>query len=254
MDATNATVVRAEKLAGCLFRLVVRPDAAPAAWRPGQFVRLSVPGPGDDPKKDARAFSFAGADGDAFEFYGVAVPDGRTSPKLGALQAGDRLWFEPKVQGFFTLDDAPAGQTDLWMVGSGAGIAPFASMVQQGAADKFERAVVVHQVRHPDHLSYGARFAAWARSGPGRAYVPVVSAPPARFVVRDGHAALFGHVGEQLDDIAKIVGRPIAAGRTLAMLCGNPDMIAEVRGHLEARGLVLHKKRTPGQVLTERYW
>lgn len=254
VEVANATVVRSEPLAGCLFRLVVRPDAPITAWKPGQFVRLAVPGDADDPKKEARAFSFAGAHGDAFEFYGVAVPDGRTSPKLAALRAGDRLWLEPKVQGFFTLDEAPAGPTELLMVGTGAGIAPFAAMVQQGATDRFERAILVHQVRHPDHLGYSAAFAAWARAKPGRFWVPIVSAPPSRLVVRDGHAALRGLIGDHLEDVERISGAPFSPGRTLALLCGNPAMIAEVRARLEIRGLALHKKRAPGQILTERYW
>ena len=254
MEVANATVVRAEALAGCLFRLVVRPDVPLASWKPGQFVRLGVPAEGADPKKEARAFSFAGAHGDAFEFFGVAVPDGKTSPKLAALKTGDRLWFENKVQGFFTLDEAPAGATDVLMVGSGAGIAPFAAMVSQGATDGFERAILVHQVRHPDHLSYGAAFAAWARAKPGRFWVPIVSAPPSRFVVRDGHAALRGLIGDHLEDVERISGAALAPGRTLALLCGNPAMIAEVRARLELRGLALHKKRAPGQILTERYW
>ena len=38
------------------------------------------------------------------------------------------------------------------------------------------------------------------------------------------------------------------------MLCGNPQMIDEVRGLLKQRDLQLSLSRRPGQVAVETYW
>ena len=253
----NATVVRREPLAGCLFRLWVRPDwdLAAAPKQAGQFVRLAVPGPdGAMLKREGRAYSYAGIVDGALEFYVVLVPGGLQTPRLAELAPGARLWCEDRFQGHFTLAGAPA-LPDLWMIATGAGLAPFVAILRDGVG-AYERAVLVHQVRSPEHLAYGAEVAAWARADGRRRYVPVVSQPGARLVARDGHAALFGRVGDAIADgrLEAVAGARFSAERSIAMLCGNPAMIDEVRALLEARGLRRHTKRALGNLLTERYW
>lgn len=254
--APNATVVRKELLAGCLFRLWVRPDwrIEEAAWEPGQFVRLAAPHPGSDFRKEGRAYSFVGANDGVFEFYVVKLEAGLQTPRLFALSEGDRLWCEAKINGHFTLSHNPPGR-ELWMVGTGAGVAPLICVIRHGDLARYERVVVVHQVRERDHLVYGAELAAWANAD-GRRYVPIVSRPGGRLVVKDGHAALFGRVGDRVRDgrLEKAAETTFGADRSVVMLCGNPDMLADVRAALEERGLARHLKRKPGQIVTERYW
>jgi ferredoxin--NADP+ reductase len=255
----NATVTRFEKLPGCLFRLWVRPDwaLAGAEWHAGQFVRLAVPRQGVELKKEARAYSFVGVDGGEFEFYVVEIEDGIQTPKLARLKVGDRLWCEHKIGGHFTLEENPAGR-DLWMIGTGAGIAPFMAMLRHGAStmSRYDRVVLVHQVRVVEHLCYGAEVCDWVRrrNGPHR-YVPVLSQPSARFTSRDGHVPLHGHVGDliQTGRLEAVAETPFDATRSIVMLCGNPEMIKQVRDLLEARGVMRHMKRKPGQIVTERY-
>lgn len=254
--AANSTVVRREVLAGCLFRLWVRPDwdLAAAPKQPGQFVRLAVPGPdGAMLKREGRAYSYAGAADGALEFYVVTVPGGLQTPRLAELAPGARLWCEDRFQGHFTLAAAPSLR-DLWMVATGAGLAPFVAIARNDVA-AYDRVVLVHQVRAPEHLSYGAELARWACADARRRYVPVVS-QGGRFAVRDGHAALIGRVGDAIADgrLERVAGASLSAERSIAMLCGNPAMIDEVRALLEARGLLRHTKRAPGNLLTERYW
>lgn len=38
------------------------------------------------------------------------------------------------------------------------------------------------------------------------------------------------------------------------LLCGNPQMVLDMVELLKARGLALHKPRTPGAIHIERYW
>lgn len=250
----NATVVRREDVAGCLFRLWIRPDVLVERWEPGQFVRLAVPAEGVEIKKQARAFSIVGISDGVFEFYGVEVPNGQLSPKLRAAAVGDRVWLENKVQGQFTLANNPPG-TEVWMFASGAGIAPFMAWLRHGDLSRYSRVIVVHQVREAAHLAYAAEVADKCTDGKFR-FVPVVSGGE-KFPYKAGHAALKGRVGGTVtvEMLEKAAGCTFEAGRSVVMLCGNPDMIQGVRERLEAeRGLKKHLKRTPGHIVTERYW
>jgi ferredoxin--NADP+ reductase len=254
----NATVVRYEALSGCLYRLWVRPDwdLSSATFEPGQFVRLGLVTGDETDKKLARAYSFVGVQDGVFEFYVVAVEGGKTSPRLGALREGDRLWCEEKIAGHFTVSRNPPGARCV-MVGTGAGIAPFLCTLRHDAEAlaAYEGVALVHQVRDPAHLEYGAELAAWAAEDDRRRYIPIVSKPPDRLTVRDGHAALHGHVQDALEDgrLERLLGGPLTAD-TVVMLCGNPDMIKAMTTALEARGLAKHKKSKPGQIVSERYW
>jgi ferredoxin--NADP+ reductase len=254
-EAANATVVRREEVADCLFRMWVRPDEPVARWEPGQFVRLAVPGEDVEIKKQARAFSIVGiADGNV-EFYGVEVAGGALSPKLRAAAVGDRIWLESKVQGQFTLANNPAG-TEVWMFASGVGLAPFMAWLRHGDLSRYSAVVVVHQVRRSAHLAYADEIAALCRADAKFRYVPVVSGDE-RFPYRAGHAALKGHIGGTIgaERLEQATGLTLSPGVSVIMLCGNPAMIQGVRERLEAeRGLKKHMKRTPGHVVTERYW
>ena len=49
-------------------------------------------------------------------------------------------------------------------------------------------------------------------------------------------------------------GTKIEDGKSQIMLCGNPDMVKDVREMLEQRGLTKNLRRTPGSISTENYW
>lgn len=255
----NATVVRHEALGGCLYRLWVRPDwdIDAKGWHAGQFVRLGIPEGVPEDRKNARAYSFAGVTDGVFEFYIVEVEGGKTSPRLNKLRADDRLWCEEKISGHFSLDRNPPGKRCI-MVGTGAGIAPFLCMVRHGgeAYSAYEQVVLVHQVRHREHLVYADELAAWAGTQDRHRYVPILSKPASRFTSLQGHAPLHGYVQDRLEDgtLDAVAGSPLSPDDTVVMLCGNPDMIKSMTAALEARGLNRHKKSRPGHVITERYW
>ena len=46
---------------------------------------------------------------------------------------------------------------------------------------------------------------------------------------------------------------PITPDDSHLMLCGNSDMIKDVRGLLETRGLRRHRRHEPGPYTTEQY-
>src|SRR5262245_13703034 len=103
-------------------------DAQLEPFAPGQFVNLALE---LDGQLVRRAYSLASAPGAPPEFYVNEVDGGAFTPALFRLQPGDRIWVEPKAQGFFSLDWLPPAE-ELWMVATGTGLAPFISMLRAG--------------------------------------------------------------------------------------------------------------------------
>ena len=67
---------------------------------------------------------------------------------------------------------------------------------------------------------------------------------------------LAGRVTEALANgsLEATAGLGISPERSHVMLCGNPDMVAEMSELLYARGLAKHRQRKPGHITTEKYW
>src|SRR3989304_5193399 len=107
-----------------LFILQVVPDGWPLPpFRPGQFAVLGLPpeaprhpmaDPTDDPPPKPgvlirRSYSIASSSADQqyLEFYLNLVRSGSLTPRLCALEVGDRLWLGPRISGPFTFDPLP---------------------------------------------------------------------------------------------------------------------------------------------------
>lgn len=257
----NATVVKQEELPGCLFRLWVQPDwdASAVEWHPGQFLRFGVPAGEDSDKKFLRAMSMVSIEDGVIELYAVAVEGGAVSPKLAALSEGDRCYAEEKITGHFTSAQLPheIGK-ELWLLGTGTGIAPFVCMLRHEPEhlSRFERIIIVHSVRSAELLSFGPEIVTHASKDSRIHYLPVVTRAEERLVVRDGHCALRKRLPMLLDEgqLERAAQSRLSAADSVVMLCGNPEMIKEMTAALEARGLARHKKRVPGNILSERYW
>ncbi len=221
-------------------------DGWSAAFRSGQYCSLvhNIGG-----ERVERHYSIASRPGDPLELYIVCVEGGALTPTLFAMAPGDGLHCVGAPRGKFTLEKVPAGR-DLWLVGTGTGLAPFLSMLRAGTpAQRFERVVLVHTVRKGEELGYRDELEAMQAASEGRLrYVPTTS--------RDEvPGALRGRVTEALDD-----GRlEAAAGCTLGahsqiMLCGNPAMLDDMKARLSGRGLELHRPHRPANVHLEKYW
>ena len=260
-----ATVVEHRPWTAGLFTLVLDRDVP---FEAGQFLTLTRDPDGD--RHTRRAYSVASAPGEPLEFYIVEVEEGAVSPGLGELRPGDTVYVSDKGKGLFTLAEVPEGATDLWMVATGTGLAPFRSMLRDGArlrnaADgtpealerdshvlrRFERIFLVYGARHSDQLGYVHELSALASCCPGRLTpLPLVSRED------PGPDALGGRVTDRLRDgsLEATAGATIEPGRSHVLLCGNPAMIKEMQAMLEERGMVRHTRRAPGHLSYEKYW
>jgi len=221
-------------------------DAPLEPFEPGQFVNLGLELGGSLVR---RSYSLASAPLAPPEFYLTALETGELSPALLKLEVGGELLVDPKPQGFFTLKWVPEA-SDLWMLATGTGLAPFLSMLRSGDVfRRFEHVVLVHGVREPSHLAYRDEIRALARGG-RLSLVPVLSRDPSALGV------VHGRIPAALTDgrLEEAAARRLTPERSHLMLCGNPAMVDDAIRALEPRGFRRHRTRKPGHITTEKYW
>jgi len=221
-------------------------DATLDPHEPGQFVNLALDLDGERVK---RAYSLANAPGTPAQLYLVSVAGGRLSPRLAALAPGDPLLADPRPHGFFLPSDVPAPR-EVWLLATGTGLGPYLAMLRAGRLIEQHHAVVlVHSVREAAHLGHRAELEGLASTSARFRYVPIVTRAPAAGVLRGRMQTLLASGG-----LESRAGLTLAPERSHVMLCGNPAMLADVGEALAARGLVKHRRRSPGHVTTEAYW
>jgi len=250
---TRQTLTEVRSWSPSLFSLRCTRDAG-FRFRAGQFVRLGV-------RKASgcivwRAYSVVSAPHDDYlEFFSIVVPGGEFTSELSRLRASDELLVEKQATGYLTLDRFPDGR-DLWLIGTGTGLAPFLSILQDLEAwERFERIVLVYSARERGELAYQELIAEL----PQREWLEGV-AEKFRYLPVVTRESVPGALGERVTALIENGELELAAGLALEpehsriMLCGNPQMIEDTRAVLKARQLNLALTRRPGQVAVENYW
>jgi ferredoxin--NADP+ reductase len=172
------------------------------------------------------------------------------SPRLVRLEPMDVVFLAPAASGTFTLAEVPDA-TNLWLLATGTGIAPFLSMLKtEQPWKRFRQIALVHAVRHAAELTYRETIAGFRARYPDQ--FRSVS-----FVSRERHpGTLPGRIPPAIEDerLERAAGLELSAGASQVMACGNPDMVTDVVEALKVRGMKKHRRRDPGQVAVEPYW
>jgi ferredoxin/flavodoxin---NADP+ reductase len=237
-------------------------------FQAGQFAVIGLPGSaarceGSDPEEVPsptdkiirRAYSIASSSLERhyLEFYVVLVESGALTPRLFALQPGDKMWLGKKITGAFTLDQVPEGH-NLVLIATGTGLAPYISMLRSQLLHTRQSKVgVLHGARHSWDLGYQNELAMVERDHSNFVYLPSITRPSGERTPWPGHTGY-------IQDIWK--NRPFASRwgfdptpeHTHVLLCGNPAMIDTMIELLGQEGFREHTKNSPGQIHLERYW
>ncbi len=255
-NQNNATVVAFENLPDCLFTIQIQPDwdIKNYMWYPGQFLRIGILDE-DHTEKALRAMTIIACENDALEFLMVAVENGVTSTRLADLQVGDRCYLEPFITGNFHSQNLPDVMgKDLWMMGTGTGIAPYISMLRYSTSilQNCRNTFLVHSVREEQHLCSSQQIITLTENCSSLLYIPVVTRGTehsARVTLRKRIPDLL--IEQKFDELTNC---SINAEQSIVLLCGDPGMIKQSTNYLKGRGLTKHRRRTPGNILTERYF
>lgn len=150
---TVETVLSVTHFTDRLFHFrITRPDAF--RFRSGEFIMIGLPK--EDGKPLLRAYSIASPFWDeALDFYSIKVPDGPLTSRLQHIKEGDEVLLGRKPVGTLVLDALKPGKR-LYMVSTGTGIAPFASLIRDPETyEKFDQVILTHTCREAAELTYG---------------------------------------------------------------------------------------------------
>lgn len=244
-------VVEVQHYTDRLFRFrITRP--ASFRFRSGEFVMIGLP---NSEKPVFRAYSIASPSWDEeLEFFSIKVPDGPLTEHLQKIQPGDTVLMRKKPTGTLVLDALLPGKR-LFLLSTGTGIAPFASVVRDPETyEKFEKVVLTHTCRQVAELQYGYDLTDIAKNDPlvgEEASEKLVHFPTTtqeespvmgRITTLIENGALTSKLGmEQLDPETDRV-----------MLCGSMAMIQDLKTMLDARGFDEGSNNRPSSYVVER--
>ena len=229
----------------------------------GQFVMIGLPvvQPDGTQKPLLRAYSIASANWEEqLEFFSIKVPNGPLTSRLQHIQPGDTLLLGRKPTGTLLIHDLHPGRT-LYLLGTGTGFAPWLAVIKDPATyERFDTIVLTHGVRNARDLAYrdyivnelprheflGDQITAKLR------YYPAATREDFMFDGRNQRGRLTDLLasGRIADDLGL---PPLDAEHDRAMICGGPQMLADFRTLLDARGFSAAPRiGVPGQYVYER--
>lgn len=203
-----------------------------------------------------RAYSIASPNHEEhLEFLSIKVQDGPLTSRLQHLREGDQILVSRKPVGTLLLDDLKPGK-NLYLFGTGTGLAPFMSMIQDpDSYARFEKVILVHGVRVVSEFAY-ADFI--TRKLPQNEFIgelvhdqliyyPTATREPFKYQGRLTDLISSGK-------LASDIGLPALDPATdRAMICGSPHMLQDLCKLLDAGGFVMSPMRgVAGDYVIER--
>ncbi|MGI9350896.1 MAG: ferredoxin--NADP reductase [Rhizobiaceae bacterium] len=222
-------------------------------FRSGEFVMIGLEG--DNGKPLLRAYSIASPSwDDELEFYSIKVPDGPLTSKLQNIKIGDHVILRPKPVGTLVLDALIPGKR-LFLLATGTGFAPFASLIRDPETfEKFDEVVVTHTCRDIAELEYSRNLIGSLSDDPligefveGKLkYYPTTTREESGNMGRITHLIDSGKVFEDLGI------QPLDPKFDRAMICGSMGFNTDVRKILEARGFEEGANSKPATFVLEK--
>lgn len=221
-------------------------------FRSGEFVMIGLP---NAEKPVFRAYSIASpAWDDELEFFSIKVPDGPLTQHLQKIQPGDTILMRQKATGTLVTDALTPGKR-LFMISTGTGIAPFASLVRDpDTYEKFEEVILTHTCRDHAELRYGEELFDQAANDP---------------LIGEVAAGRLTHYATTTREISPRMGRitrliengklcadldlpPLDPATDRVMICGSMAMLKDVKELVESLGFTEGSLSNPAEFVVER--
>ncbi len=245
-------VTAVEHFSGELFSFrVTRP--ASFRFRSGEFAMIGLP---NAAQPVFRAYSLASPSwGDELEFYSIKVPGGPLTQHLQNIQVGDTVLLKNKATGTLVLDALSPGSR-LFLISTGTGIAPFASLIRDPESyEKFDEIFLIQTCRTMAELRYGNNLISNIENDP--IVGDEVKGGRLKFttsLTRQPHA-LEGRATDLISNgqlFSFLSIHPIDPNVDRAMVCGSVEMLKDMRDILESMGLEEGSNSRPNSYVVER--
>ncbi len=250
--AYNAeTVLEVQHYTDTLFRFVTTRDPA-FRFENGQFAMIGLE---VDGKPLVRAYSMASANYDeTLTFFSIKVANGPLTSRLQHVKVGDSVLIGRKATGTLIQSSLLPGKR-LYLLSTGTGIAPFASIIRDPEVyDRYDSVILAHGCRTVAELTFGFEI---VRDVLEHEFLGEVAAGKLLHyptVTREAYRHQ-GRVTDLMDNgtIPADLGLPaFDPAHDRVMICGNPQMLADLRAMLPARGFVEGSGGAPGSFVIEK--
>lgn len=198
-------------------------------FRNGEFVMIGLPG---KKKPTLRAYSIASANYEEYlEFLSIKVPNGELTSRLQHIKPGDKVFVSRKPTGTLVTDDLKPGR-NLFLLGTGTGLAPFMSIIfDLTIYERFEKVVLFHGVRRVSELAYRELIEKELPNNPyiGKfvkeklIYYPCVTREPFKNQIRVTNLIQSGLLASETGLLQ------LDPKHDRIMLCGSPSMLADTQ-------------------------
>ncbi len=224
-------------------------------FRTGEFVMIGLPKTEEQKRPLLRAYSIASpAWDDKLEFYSIKVPDGPLTSRLQKIEIGDTVLLSRKPVGTLVLDALLPGKR-LWMLSTGTGIAPFASLIRDPETyERYDEVILVQGCRERDELSYGQALVDDLVNDPLVGEMVEGKLRLITTLTRQDHA-LTGRITTLIESgkLFEVAGtKPFNPETDRVMICGSMDMINDTKAVVETFGLGEGSNSKPAQFVVEK--
>jgi ferredoxin--NADP+ reductase len=222
-------------------------------FRSGEFVMIGLIGANGKPL--LRAYSIASPMWDeSLEFYSIKVPNGPLTSRLQNINPGDFVIVKPKPVGTLVLDALIPGKR-LWMISTGTGVAPFASLMRDPETyEKFEKVILTQTCRKVSELQYGETLASELMED------PLVGEEAAGKFIRYAtttreESPKMGRITDLIDSgrLFEELGLPaFDPAEDRVMICGSMGLNLDVKALLAKAGLNEGANSRPAEFVLEK--
>ncbi len=222
-------------------------------FRSGEFIMLGLMG---EKKPIMRAYSIASPSwDDKLDFYSIKVENGPLTSRLQHIKVGDKVLLGRKPVGTLVLDALLPGKR-LFMLSTGTGIAPFASLIRDPQVyEDYDQVILTHTCREIAELAYGFEIVKNVRDDPlvgefvGDKLVHVASVTREAYDCEGRITTLIET--DRLWDFLPTNG-PLDPKSDRVMICGSMEMTLDLKAICEQRGLVEGSNSKPGDFVIEK--
>ena len=202
-----------------------------------------------------RAYSIVSANYEEhLEFLSIKVQDGPLTSRLQHIKVGDKIVVGRKPTGTLLINYLLPGK-NLYLIGTGTGLAPFLSIVRDPETyEQFEKVILVHGVRDVAELAYRDYLTTELPQheflgdmvSQQMLYYPTVTREP---FVNQGRVTTLLETGKLQADLGLPKFDP---AHDRVMMCGSPGLLRDLKHILEERGFNEGNTTKQGDFVVER--